>query len=765
MIQMSGAFRSFLISYIVILIIPSIAGYMSYRTSISVTEEQSIENSVTQLQKSQEILERRMAEVEGFTRQLAINPDLNVLMNEKVADDRTNVYGIWKMLRDVLTFGQTNDFLQQFYIYLSNYNVILTPGSAYVRPEHYYDSFHYEDQSLAEWKQTILGRTHRSETMPLRPYVGKGTKTSVVTYMQSFPLDSFSGSSPAVAVVVIDERTIASLLAGITDRYGGWARVSDAEGKTIASQGSGAPDMESLGKAPGFDGGKISQYYDDDLVITIRSDANGWVYRAGIPRDALLANANRIKLMTWTVTGIALAVGLLVGLLLAYRNSAPIRRLVGFMKEQLGMQESAGRDEYDFLHGNIAEMIRNNNRLESELLRQVPLLRDAFLKRLLAGELQTHEEIAAAAAQANTGIYGHSGYVCILQIKGYSGMDSVEILNELNAARLVLKQALLDLAGFTLTTDWGSDRIVIVFASREAETGGELGRADIEELLGRLSRKAFAEYRITFTAALGGRFQADTEVSGSYEQAKQALEHALHANRTDVVWYEETRMESATYYYPMEVEQRLIGTIQAGEAEEAKKLVRSVVAQNTEQRELSLEMWQQLVGEVKGTLLKLLDRKTFLESGRFEPLKDRIIAVQAADGDSFRAEIEEIAADLCGIVVSRKNDHHTRIVEQIKKFVEESFADADLTLYRIAERAERPEKYISQLFKEATGTNLSDYLESVRMENAVRLLRENRYTVDEISSRVGYNSSHSFRRAFKRVTGVSPSSYRQTAED
>ncbi|MFC5402034.1 helix-turn-helix domain-containing protein [Cohnella soli] len=759
--KFSNVFRNFLISYVIILIIPSIAGYMSYRTSISVTTKASIENSFTQLQKTKELLERRMAEVEGFTRQLAINPDLNVLMNERNAGDQANVYGIWKMLRNVMTFGQTNDFLQQFYVYLSNYNVILTPGSAYFRPEHYFANFRYEDQTFSEWKQSILGKTHRSEFLPLRPFINKGTKTTVVTYMQSFPLDSFSGSSPAMAVVIIDEKTIANLLAGITDRYGGWTLISDAAGQTIASQGVGMPDLAKLGGQGGLDPSEVSQYVADDLVITTVSATNGWVYRAGIPRERLLENANQIKFMTWTVTGIALAVGLVVGLALAYRNSAPIHRLVSVFGTAEG---TSGRNEYDFLHGNIAEMIRNSNRLESELHRQVPLIRDAFLKRLISGELQSREEIFAAASQANTGIYGHAGYVCIIQIQGYSGMDSVEILNELNAARLILKQTLTDLAGFTLTTDWGSDRIVIVFASREAETGSELGREAIAGLLEQLARRAFEEYRITFTAAVGDRFESETGVNASYEQAKQTLEHAHHSDRSGIVWYDETRMESATYYYPLELELRLIGTIRAGEEEEARRILAHVATMNTEQRELSVEMWHQLVGELKGTLLKLLDQKTFLESGRFDVLKDRIIAVQASDKRTLQAEIEDIAASMCAVVVGRKNDSHTRTVEQIKAFVGERYSDAELTLYRIAEQVERPEKYISQLFKEVTGSNLSDYLETVRMDHAVKLLLEGRYTVDEISSRVGYNSSHSFRRAFKRVTGVSPSSYRQSAE-
>lgn len=70
-----------------------------------------------------------------------------------------------------------------------------------------------------------------------------------------------------------------------------------------------------------------------------------------------------------------------------------------------------------------------------------------------------------------------------------------------------------------------------------------------------------------------------------------------------------------------------------------------------------------------------------------------------------------------------------------------------------------------QLFKEFTGVNFSDHLIKVRMDQAEILLKESNYTVDEIASRVGYNSSHSFRRAFKRLNGVSPSVYRQSVDD
>ncbi|WP_261305458.1 helix-turn-helix domain-containing protein [Paenibacillus andongensis] len=761
----SRLFRRFLISYIVILIIPSIAGYMSYRTSITVTQSISIENNVTQLQKSQEILERRMAEVESFTRQLALNQDLSVLLNEKLVDDKANVYGVWKITRDIKAYSQTNDFLKQFYIYLTNFNVVVTPGNAYFRPEHYYQTSHYSNLSLDEWKKTVLEKTHRSEIMPLSPFVNNGVQTSVVTFMQSLPLDSFGDSPPATVVTIIDEQTINSVLSGLRDPNGGWTHISDSEGHTISLQGISQLEMDHLSADSRFDKGKVSQFYDDDLVIRIQSKSTGWVYSTGIPRYVLMENANKIKYITWSVTGVAILIGLFVGFMLSYRNTAPINRLLSVMKEQFGKEATTERNEYDFLQGNISSIITNNKRLESELNRQLPLIRDAFYKRLIAGEFQSREELISAAAQADTGLNMNAGYTGILQINGYSGMESVEILNELNAARLILKQILMD-SGSRLhvhMTDLGSDRIVTLFTSGEKDEGEEVGKEDIEQLVANLADLAFTDYRITITAALSDPFSSVMEISRSYEQARQALEYAVYMNRKGIVWYSDTRVESNTYYYPIDVELRLISTIRAGDVDEAERIVKSMIEQNTENRELSVEMKHQFIGEVKGTLLKLLDQKALMESPMFEKIKNRIISIQATEAmELISREINEIISAMCGLIMSKKNDAHIKTVKQINDYIAEKYSDPDLNLYRIAEIVERPEKYISQLFKEVTGTNLSDHLEKVRMDHAATLLKRNQYNVDEIASHVGYNSSHSFRRAFKRVMGVSPSSFRQS---
>ena len=64
-------------------------------------------------------------------------------------------------------------------------------------------------------------------------------------------------------------------------------------------------------------------------------------------------------------------------------------------------------------------------------------------------------------------------------------------------------------------------------------------------------------------------------------------------------------------------------------------------------------------------------------------------------------------------------------------------------------------------FREVFGTTVLGYVQSLRLEQAQRLLRDTNLTVAEIASQVGYESIGHFRYLFKRQFGITPREYRQ----
>jgi transcriptional regulator GlxA family with amidase domain len=63
-------------------------------------------------------------------------------------------------------------------------------------------------------------------------------------------------------------------------------------------------------------------------------------------------------------------------------------------------------------------------------------------------------------------------------------------------------------------------------------------------------------------------------------------------------------------------------------------------------------------------------------------------------------------------------------------------------------------------FAAATGYSPSDYVQTLRIEEAKHLLETTNIPTDEVGAQVGYDDPASFRRAFKRIAGVTPARYR-----
>jgi two-component system, response regulator YesN len=759
--RFSNIFRSFLISYIIILLIPSVAGYTSYKAAIDVAETGSIDTSLMVLKQSKDILERRMDEVEAFTTKIAMNQDLARLLSETVSAGNYPIYDLRKIWQDVYAYGLTNDFLQDFYIYLKNYNVIISPKSVYLRTDHYYEQYHYNDLSFEQWKETILEKGYQHWIMPLRPYSSNGKETMRISYVQSIPLNNINHPLGAV-VIPIDEKKIGSLLDSIPNQYGGWAYISDNQGNTLAAVGIDESKVKGLQTESRTIGDVSKRYRDDTLLISIRSKSNGWLYTAGIPRQAIMKKANEIKKNTWIVTAAALLLGLIISLLLAYRNSAPIHKLIGILMEQFGQDSAKKINGFHFLHGNISSLITNNKKLEAELNQQAPLLRDAFLKRLVKGEFESLNEIRAMASQTGIELHGEFGYVGLIQVNGYGGMDSKDVLNELHAARLLIKQKLQEIAGNLHLTDTDSDKIVVIVMLRD-EPDSEAEK-DIEAMINSLRAAALSEYRISLTVSMGAVFHGFPDISRSFYEARRAMELAAFTKVSGVLWHDNMPKESETFYFPIDLELRLLNALKAGEQSEVKRIVSLIFEQNFVERDLSPEMALQLVGQMKGTIIKLLDQKGLIESDVMEKLRDQTVRIQLSDGlDKVRHDMENLMEALCHMIVNYRKERENETVRTLISRLEELYGDPDLSVYNFAETVGRPERYISQLFKEHTGQTLSEYLEQVRINKAIELLVHTGMTIDEIARQTGYNSAHSFRRAFKRVSGALPGKFRYTA--
>lgn len=70
------------------------------------------------------------------------------------------------------------------------------------------------------------------------------------------------------------------------------------------------------------------------------------------------------------------------------------------------------------------------------------------------------------------------------------------------------------------------------------------------------------------------------------------------------------------------------------------------------------------------------------------------------------------------------------------------------------------EKYLTTFFKQRAGISLKQYILQVKMERAKADLSETSEPVSQIAFRLGFTDAHNFSNAFHKITGISPSEYR-----
>jgi two-component system response regulator YesN len=103
----------------------------------------------------------------------------------------------------------------------------------------------------------------------------------------------------------------------------------------------------------------------------------------------------------------------------------------------------------------------------------------------------------------------------------------------------------------------------------------------------------------------------------------------------------------------------------------------------------------------------------------------------------------------------------TTIINMIQKHIQEQLHNPDeLSLVRLADLAYFNPSYLSRLFKQVAGLNLSDYIAAARMNKAKSLLENPNVKIQEVAEQVGYGTATNFTRSFRKFTHMTPQEYR-----
>ncbi|WP_078548412.1 AraC family transcriptional regulator [Litchfieldia alkalitelluris] len=111
-----------------------------------------------------------------------------------------------------------------------------------------------------------------------------------------------------------------------------------------------------------------------------------------------------------------------------------------------------------------------------------------------------------------------------------------------------------------------------------------------------------------------------------------------------------------------------------------------------------------------------------------------------------------------GYIEEQNNSKNHVVINQMIEMLTNSEREK-LTGEEIADSLGMNYAYLSTLFKKHTGKSVKRYQNEILIEKAVEMFRKNAGNVTEVSDALGFSNPFYFSRVFKKITGVSPTTY------
>ncbi|MDG0790490.1 AraC family transcriptional regulator [Cohnella ginsengisoli] len=480
----------------------------------------------------------------------------------------------------------------------------------------------------------------------------------------------------------------------------------------------------------------------------------GFTYVEKVPDKGLAAQLRRLNLIMLGLLALSVLIGLAVSYWFSKRFHNPLANMIRSVQSLRAVGVPAGEGsrikEFNLLHDTLSDLSRSNREYHEDLLAKNNLLQQfAYMKKL--------KKIHGGGEPLPVTFESDARYRLVLSQIEFKDRFAKEIANAPQRAFNMYKE-LID-AHFSsryddsLTFQLEKDQVLTILFVKSERGAGHRGE-NMDELVRMLGTDI--PY-CNFTIAISPVRSHSADFAETYQDVLDLVKQRRLGEDVQVIG-EWVPQPSLMIPAPSE-EQELTANLQAGCDEVTVPLVNQLLDQLARAGALAYQ-FQDFAKDVVNRTIKILYAQNisftaFAEGGSpYEQLKSCYTLEQ------YKTFFGRFLAKSAEAVRAKKSETDI-ITKFVMEYVEERFGE-DLSLDAIAGKLGITGPYLSTYFKEKTGTNLSDYILTVRINKASQMLRDTDLLIQEIASLVGYYTVASFNRVFKRYTGLTPSEFRRS---
>ena len=738
----------FMISYAGVLLIPLLVCLLSYQFTFKIVKEEITQNNLSMLTQSKNLIDGQVEAISSLLMQTADNNKIVKFADKSLVGPSAfyaDAADVISELSYIFKYSNT-DIFSDLYLYIDKTGYIVTRYDLY-KSELYHKMVLGEDISYEDWiAQLMDGETYQR-------YITTDDKIKLI---QRVPLGINKMMQGAV-VCSIDKQSIKNYFTNVDVEDGANLFIQDREGKILLQ-------LADEGELPEIKNNENEQVFTQNIdgvqstIFRLTSKETGWVYTLVLPERVVMHKLTHLKMIIASIFILAVVIGVVISYYMANKSGKPIeevkKQLINMEEEMdIHIEEIASTSS---LSGTLTKIMSQKQMLSEEIEKQKPYLESALFQKLIKGEFVGSKELQYICQKTQINLDAESYWVVNCRFFGNNDMFNLDdqTIEDVNLLKILLQETMQNIIKqkiYFYDLDQLTTTIILPKVDISYET--------IKESINQINQQMQKEYTVVPSWGISSECRNLLQLWRAFEESKSALKKGIEEGEANLSEYSELEIDQTTYYYTQVIEKQLVTYTKEGDTENIRKLWDMVYVENFENRTLGQDTIDKLYVEIKGTILKMAKRMD--TEFTMEDIEECMLSKNQEDIKKCFDKIIDICIKFSTVYGQEKKFQQSKLIHRIMNYINENYSDASLGLGMIATNFNISEGYVSSLFKEQAGINFTEYVETQRINKACDLLRNTDCSINDISEKVGYNSVQSFRRAFKRIHGFSPSELRK----
>ncbi len=501
-----------------------------------------------------------------------------------------------------------------------------------------------------------------------------------------------------------------------------------------------------------LEGSRVFELGEQRVLATkIRSSDSHWSYYFVIPEDMFVKRATNSLAVSLAL--LLLGICLILAVVLARANAVPIRRLISMAeaKNIIPQPFQYTGNELEYLTQIISRSADEYQKLQDRLVGQIPILQAHTVSQLLSSGCPEDAEYFGSIGIRFPHQLFYAAVFHLESTKPEAEGKQIFLTAQFRSAL----QACADehLSVYTADADI-SGEFSVIFNLEE-----ELPDKLLRDFYTRLLADFNSPYTVV-TLAVGKKAENPNHLPESYANAVRTLQNRLLKAPGGIAFFEDEPSGRDAYFYPMELEAQLIQNVKSGKIDQINGILNNIIMENFNHRQISVEAARCLMFNMMGTALRVLG---IIQTGQEAPFRHQEALQEifsCTNLQEMEVALRSIYSRLCVYINDGRSRKNSSLIGQIKGYINENYADCNMSLTSVSAEVGLNSTYLSSYFKEQTGVNFQNYLARIRLEASLPLLVHSELSVNEAAVQVGYSNTAVYIRNFKKVYGVTPGMYK-----